>query len=401
VVGGYERLCFQVASALSQRGHQIHVLTSDFGDKQEIYEGQTVRRRLRLLADSDDIYKPFGANSDTINTINISNIKEFLQQKAAIKPDIIFCWNMFFFDESLLKSIIDCGVPTLLFLTDNWLIAASTPERIHQHFARHVSGDEPFTFTASVNDRYFSAGALFGSEFVRALYHSCGYAFSHEQVVHNGVSPPNQDPGLARDRRTTYRANEFRLLFAGRFVELKGPQDCVAALPLIQNILGSDVDVRLTMVGDNQDARFWDRLRRQIKESGMEDKITMLDTVPEGELIDLFNTHDAYLFPSHYEPFALTLILAMACGLPVVGSDVGGNTEIIHDRRTGLLYRKGNIGELAGLTAELYRDADLRLQVSERGRRFARKFTFSRMVTQLESVLLEHAGKPSSALAAV
>jgi glycogen synthase len=388
VVGGYERLCFQVAAALVDRGHEVFVLTSDFGGQHRAYEGQTVRRRLRLATDSTDIYRPFEASEDERAAIHRSNVDAFNHMVRDCEPDLVFCWNLYFLDRSLLEAVSRCGVPAALFLTDNWLIAAQTPERIHEHFARHVQGSQPFVPRVGVADQYVGMTAIFGSAFVQDLYLSCGYEFAGRMIVHNGVTPPNQDPGLAPDRTKTFALDSCRLLFAGRFVDLKGPQDCVAALPAIQRLLGPDVEVRLTLVGDMQDQRFCDTLRDQITATGMADRITMQDAVSEGDLIDLFNTHDIYLFPSHYEPFALTLILAMACGIPVVGSQVGGNPEILLDLRTGLTHPKGDINAMAAHVVALYQDPELRSGLAARGRRFARRFTFARMIDQLENVLL-------------
>ena len=58
VVGGYERLCFEVASAFVERGHEVHVLASGHGGGTAEYPGQTIRRTLRLLA-GESIYAPF------------------------------------------------------------------------------------------------------------------------------------------------------------------------------------------------------------------------------------------------------------------------------------------------------------------------------------------------------
>ena len=384
VVGGYERLCHQVAAALGERGHEIHVLTSTFGERRDPIEGQTVRRALRLLADDQDIYKPFEADATKRDEINRHNVAELSTLVAGLKPDLIFCWNLYFLDYSFLDAVAGCGVPSVLFLTDNWLIAALTPDRIHEHFARHVRGDQPFVPAAPTPDRLTPAHVMFGSNFIRDLYSQCGYSFLSTAVVHNGVEPPNQDDTLAPDRLAPYRPGELRLLFAGRMVDIKGPQDCVAAVSQIQKSLGQSARVRLTLIGDTLDAAFSAKLRAQIADSGVADQISMIDPVSEGELIDMFNTHDMLLFPSHFEPFALTLILAMAAGIPVVASDIGGNPEIVLDRKTGLLFRKGDIRDLSDKVLELWRDPPLRARLAGRGRRFARRFTFGRMISQIE-----------------
>lgn len=397
VVGGYERLCFQVASALAERGHEIHVLTSDFGGREQSWPGQSIDRSLRLLADSRDIYAPFEAAPAERASINAHNIEAVTRTVARVAPDVIFVWNLYFFDASLQEALARAPAPSVFFLTDNWLIAARRPDRIGDFFQRHVHGREPFIPSDTQPEQVLPHTAIYGADFVRQLYHSCGFAFQDEFVVHNGVSPPVRDESLALDRSALVRPGELRLLFAGRLVDIKGPQDCVAALPLIQRAVGPDLRVTLTLVGDRTDAAFHERLERQIGESGCADAIRLAPPVSEHELTDLFNAHDVYLFPSHYEPFALTLILAMAAGIPVVASSAGGNPEIVLPGRTGMLYEKGDVNGLASAVAALAETPHLRQKLAERGMRFGRRFTFARMVERIEQVLSAKAGSRRAA----
>ena len=59
VVGGYERLCYEVAAGLSARGHEIAVLTSDYGGRVAEYPGQQVERCWTLPVGSRAIYAPY------------------------------------------------------------------------------------------------------------------------------------------------------------------------------------------------------------------------------------------------------------------------------------------------------------------------------------------------------
>ena len=113
------------------------------------------------------------------------------------------------------------------------------------------------------------------------------------------------------------------------------------------------------------------------------------DAVGEDDLFSLFQEHDIYIFPSLYEPFSLTLIHALAAGIPTVASDAGGNVEIVLHGRTGVLFPKGDPAALSRAVEALLRDGKLRQSVSAAARRAARKFTFVRMVEEMERYL-EH-----------
>src|SRR5262245_61692272 len=88
-VGGYERLCFEVASALAARGHAVAVLTSTHGGKIADYPGQAVLRRLRLLT-GETIYDGFRSCAKERQAINRKNIAITREVIAKIQPDVIF-----------------------------------------------------------------------------------------------------------------------------------------------------------------------------------------------------------------------------------------------------------------------------------------------------------------------
>jgi glycosyltransferase involved in cell wall biosynthesis len=130
-------------------------------------------------------------------------------------------------------------------------------------------------------------------------------------------------------------------------------------------------------------------MMRRLHLDGM---ITFRPPVPESDLFDVFQTHDIFLFPSLYEPFSLTLIHAMAAGIPIVASDVGGNREIVFPEKTGLLFPRSDARELAGAVLKLASNAELRRALAAAGRKMAERFTFQTMVEQVEAYLQEPSG---------
>ena len=99
-------------------------------------------------------------------------------------------------------------------------------------------------------------------------------------------------------------------------------------------------------------------------------------------LFALFDQPDICLSPSLYEPFSLTLILALACGIPTAASRAGGNVEIVRDRQTGVLFERGNPADLARAVRALASDPDLRRLIASTGREFAGGSTFEAMVAR-------------------
>ena len=425
VVGGYERLCFEVASAFAARGHDVHVLASGHGGGTAEYPGQTVRRSLWLLA-GEEIYDPFPGDTAARDAVNRANLDALRDALAEARPDVVFAWNLFFLDRSFLAALGGCGLPVHVMLTDNWLLSMERPHHLARFFQEHVFGHAPFPLAApapppapppvglwgrlrsltrpgaaapeaapspAAPERpaplRFPFGAVFGAAFVRDLYADAGVFFERSRVVHNGVRQEPRPDAAFRDRARLVQDGELRLLFAGRFVDLKGAHDAVAAMPLIRPEEAGVQRVRLTLLGDTRDAAYAERLRREVAANACADRIAIRPPVAEGELFDLFGQHDIYLFPSLYEPFSLTLIHALACGIPTAASRAGGNVEIVRDGESGVLFGKGDPADLARAVLRLARDPALRAGVSARGRAAAARFTFEAMVDGMEAALRE------------
>ena len=405
VIGGYERLCHEVASEFASQGHEVTVLTSRYGGKVANYPGQRVLRELELLT-GPDIYTPFPGSAEDRAAINARNLETLQRILAEVRPDVVFAWNLFFLDASLLKALEESPYRSVLMLTDNWLLVMRNPEFVGSFFRDVVHGTAPFLPPPEPAAWRAMAGrvkrglqrlagvtprrkleAIFGSHFMRDFYAAGGSYFRSHRVIHNGVrQPPRITP--APDRANLVEAGHLRLLFAGRLVDLKGADTTVEALALLDaRALGIN-RITLTVVGDGQDTAYMQHFAEVVARSGRSADIEMRPVVSEAELPALFDAHDIYLFPSRYEPFSLTLIHALACGIPTIASRAGGNPEIVEDGSSGLLFDKGDPVDLAKAITRLARDPELRARLASQGQKVGSRFTFERMAGEMVSFLL-------------
>jgi glycosyltransferase involved in cell wall biosynthesis len=166
------------------------------------------------------------------------------------------------------------------------------------------------------------------------------------EVVHNGIDLARWDP--ARIDRAAARASlgdaGRRAVLLGVVAQLspwKGQDTAIEALELLRS---DGVDAHLLLIGsakfvaratrfDNE--AYVARLRRMIAAAGLEDRVSWLgerEDVPE-----LIRALDILLLPSWEEPFGRALIEAMALGVPVISTNVGGPAEIVEQGREGLL----------------------------------------------------------------
>jgi glycosyltransferase involved in cell wall biosynthesis len=135
-------------------------------------------------------------------------------------------------------------------------------------------------------------------------------------------------------------------------------------------------------------------LRGIVAEHELEHQVTFRGRVPRSEVSEIVAKHDVFLFTSIYEePIARSVMEAMATGLAVVGTSVGGQAEMLEDEANALVFPPDNPEALSACILRLHRDPDLRVRLAEAGRRMVlERFTLVRMVDEMELWLRGIAG---------
>ncbi|HUT53368.1 MAG TPA: glycosyltransferase family 4 protein [bacterium] len=178
--------------------------------------------------------------------------------------------------------------------------------------------------------------------------------------------------------------DEKIILFLGRDIFRKGFSMLVKALPLLCR---THPRARLVVIGrEYAHTRAWARLISR----GL--PVTFLPHQDAPALEQWFKRARLLVLPSWREAFGLTLIEAMARGVPVVGSRVGGIPEAVEDGVSGLLFERGNANELAEKMAALVGDHELRRRLIAGGLRRAAEFSIEKMAQILDRVYRSVAG---------
>ena len=141
---------------------------------------------------------------------------------------------------------------------------------------------------------------------------------------------------LDRDqaRRSLGLSEKKVILYVGRIEPLKGLDILLTAISLLEE----RSDVRLLVVGGSpQRDRELDRLKSEAARLGIAEMVTFTGSVLQSELPTYYSAADVFVLPSHYESFGLAALEAMACGIPIVVSRVGGLKTFVKDGETGYL----------------------------------------------------------------
>ncbi len=135
------------------------------------------------------------------------------------------------------------------------------------------------------------------------------------------------------------------VLFVGRIEPLKGIDRLIRAFSL----LTSWSRIKLIIIGGGEDSRgevF--RLQRLARKLEVQDKVIFKGSVPQTELASYYSAADVLAIPSYYESFGLVALESLACGTPVVASDVGDLRNIIVDGKTGFVIKDASPEVFAG-----------------------------------------------------
>ncbi len=234
----------------------------------------------------------------------------------------------------------------------------------------------PFRLIERYNLRHTDHG-IAGSAGAAAVWRDKGYDGPLTVIPQFGVDPdvfvPRVDEcGAARD---------FVVGYAGRLVPEKGVD------LLLQAVSGLDAGCKLTVMGAGSEQGRLDELARRLELGG---RVSFTEPVPSLRMPSFYRELDVLVLPSRSRPnwieqFGRVLIEAMACGVPVVGSDCGEIPNVIGD--AGLVFPEGDASALRECLVRLMRNSDLRADLARRGHeRVLAHFTQAQIAAQTVAV---------------
>ncbi|MGK8525196.1 glycosyltransferase [Nocardia asteroides] len=204
-----------------------------------------------------------------------------------------------------------------------------------------------------------------------------GVPRSRTSVIPCGVNLEQFTPEGPRAPRSA----EHRIVSVGRLVPRKGFDIAITALTELPGtelvLVGGPDDRELT---DDPEGR---RLLALAEELGVRDRLRMLGRVPRPQVAPLLRSADVVVCTPWYEPFGITPLEAMACGVPVVAAAVGGLIDTVVDGVTGRLVAPRAPAELADAVRELLAAPALREKYGRAGhKRVKGRYSWDRIATE-------------------
>ena len=183
---------------------------------------------------------------------------------------------------------------------------------------------------------------------------------------------------------TPKKSSQFKILYMGRFVYWKGMDIGIRAFAYFLKTIPT---ARLTMVGQGQDEKKWKKLTEMLDISS---NVDWVPWVNRNQISNLFAQHDLFLFPSLHDSGGMVVLESIAHGLPVICTDIGGPGIIIDDscgKKISVQNKTTeNIAkEIAEKLIELYKDKNLRQDLSSGGIARIKQFNWKNIVNTIYS----------------
>jgi glycosyltransferase involved in cell wall biosynthesis len=184
------------------------------------------------------------------------------------------------------------------------------------------------------------------------------------EVVPNSVAIAN----YPFRSRTTLRPS---LVWIRAFHETYAP---ALAVRVLQRLAENHQDASLLMVGPDKGDGSLRALREQVAASGLEDRVRFVGPVHKADVPRWLNKGDIFLNTSRVDSFSVTVLEAMACGLGVVSTNVGGVPFLIEDEASGLLVPPDDEYAMTEAVRRLLDSPELTSRLSAEARRRAERF---------------------------
>ncbi len=172
------------------------------------------------------------------------------------------------------------------------------------------------------------------------------------------------------DIKQTYKLGRFMLTVG----TLEPRKNIVRLLQAFAALRKDNLDITLVHCGPK--GWLFDDILFEAERLGIQDSVRFFGRVPIEDLVKLYNAADVFVYPSTYEGFGLPVLEAMACGCPVVTSQVSSLPEVAGD--AAILIDPYSVGDLTAALRRVLSDPELTEQLRTRGRARAATFSWSR-----------------------
>jgi glycosyltransferase involved in cell wall biosynthesis len=205
---------------------------------------------------------------------------------------------------------------------------------------------------------------------------------NNTSVIHSGVDLVRFQKGKKRRSRKRKElgipSDSLVVGFVGWLLPIKGVNFLIQAMA---GVVKNHPKGLLVLVGKGEDER---KLKKQAKNLGLTDKVLFLGWRPDVD--EIMGCFDVFVLPSLNEGMGRVLVEAMAVGLPIVASRVGGIPDLVKDGKNGYLVPPADSAALEGAISDLFQDNAKRKRLGKAGKKMCRPYSTEAMVEQINNL---------------
>ena len=357
--GGGGRAAEDICRELSKRGYEIKVLTAHIKGlpHEEERDGYHVIRLSSLRA------QPYKASFLSMAAYVLAGLWTGRRLIHSFKPEVIHAH--FAVPAGALAWALSqmTGIPYVLTIH-----LGDVPDAVPEKTGGWFRWVYPFTRGIWRNANRIVAVSEFTRQLALKKYNV------KIQVIPNGVDLSTLRPDLIHLNQPP------RIVFAGRFMAQKNPLQLVQTLNELKNLSWQCV-----MIGDGP---LMKDVRRAVAESDLEDRYQFTGWVDPQDVLNWFDRSDILFMPSRSEGLPVVGVQALAKGLAIVASQVGGFVDLVDHGKNGYLIRQEDVAKFSTSLLGLLSDPDRLLSFRNASLEKAKCFEINQVVKEYENIFL-------------
>lgn len=178
----------------------------------------------------------------------------------------------------------------------------------------------------------------------------------------------------------------FFLSVLDKFHEYKGLKYLLKALRIVKNEIK---DIKLIIGGEGELKTYYQELANHL---GVGGNVNFVGFIPDDKLVEYYNRCSIFVLPSYssdQEGFGIVLLEALACGKPVVTTEIVGISEDVQKSNAGIIVKPHDIESLADAIIRIIQDDNLRKKMGKNGRKIAEKYSWKNIADRMEKIYIE------------
>ncbi|AEB23329.1 N-acetyl-alpha-D-glucosaminyl L-malate synthase BshA [Bacillus sp. L381] len=362
-VGGSGIIATELGKLLAEKGHQVHFITSSIPFRLNTYHPNIHFHEVEVNQYAVFKYPPY----------DLSLASKIAEVAARENLDIIHAHYALphavcaYLAKQMLKR--DIGIVTTLHGTDITVLGYDPSLKDLIRFAIESSDRVTAVSTALAGETY---DLIKPNKKIETIYN-----FIDERVyLKKNTESIKEKHGILPDEKVVIHVSNFR--------KVKRVKDVIR---VFRNI-AAKTKAKLLLVGDGPEKCVAWQL---VEKYGLQDQVLLLGNQDRVE--ELYSISDLKLLLSEKESFGLVLLEAMACGVPCIGTNIGGIPEVIKDQVSGFLVEVGDIQAASEKALAILEDKQLSKRLTDHALKMVETaFSSQRIVSQYERIYDELAG---------